>query len=50
MEFSTPAKEEIAKLYKGRHHVELSVGILKDGVKNTYHFGLRYSQKRFIKI
>ena len=39
MEFSTPAKEEIAKLYKGRHHVELSVGILKDGVKNTYHFG-----------
>ena len=31
MEFSPKTRAEIDKLYKGRHHVELSVGVLKDG-------------------
>ena len=31
MEFSPKTIAEIDKLYKGRHHVELSIGVLKDG-------------------
>ena len=31
MEFSPKTIAEIEKLYKGRHHVELSIGVLKDG-------------------
>ncbi len=30
---------EIDKLYKGRDHVELSIGIRKNGVTETVHFG-----------
>lgn len=31
MEFSAPTRAEIKRLYKGRNHVDLSIGILKDG-------------------
>ncbi|MBQ8995951.1 MAG: beta-lactamase family protein [Oscillospiraceae bacterium] len=39
MAFSKAAQAEIDKLYKGRHHVELSIGFLKDGEKTFLHLG-----------
>lgn len=33
MLFSAKTQKEIDKLYKNRKHIELTVGILKDGVK-----------------
>ena len=39
MNYSESTRQEIDKLYKGRRHVELSIGILKDGSKETAHWG-----------
>ena len=39
MNYSEPTRKEIDKLYKGRRHVELSIGILKDGSRETVHWG-----------
>ena len=39
MTFSTAAQKEIDKLYKGRHHVELSIGILWNGETEVLHLG-----------
>ena len=38
MEFSPNTRAEIDKLYKGRRHVELSIGILKDGEISYSHW------------
>ena len=38
MDFSKAAKQQIGKLYKGRKHVELTIGILKDGEKEIRHW------------
>ena len=38
MEFSPKTIAEIDKLYKGRHHVELSIGVLKDGEITYSHW------------
>ena len=38
MEFSPKTIAEIEKLYKGRHHVELSIGVLKDGEITYTHW------------
>ena len=37
MDFSKETKKEIDKLYKGRKHVDLTIGILKDGQKEILH-------------
>lgn len=39
MEFSQSASAQIEKLYNGRHHVELSIGILKDGKMECVRYG-----------
>ncbi len=39
MEFPQGAREQIDSLYKGRKHVELTVGILRDGQKEVVHWG-----------
>ena len=38
MQFTAAAKQEIDKLYNGRKHVELTIGILKDGRKEMLHW------------
>ena len=38
MFFSEAAKQQIDKLYQGRSHVELTIGILKDNQKEVVHF------------
>ena len=38
MEFTDTAKQEIDKLYKGRMHVELTIGVLEDGHKEVKHW------------
>ncbi len=38
MDFTEETAREIDKLYRGRKHVELTVGILKDGQKETVHW------------
>lgn len=37
--FSTRAKEYVETLYASRSHVELTVGVLKDGLTQVKHFG-----------
>lgn len=37
--FSTRAKEYVEALYASRSHVELTVGVLKDGLTQVKHFG-----------
>ncbi|WP_035778973.1 serine hydrolase domain-containing protein [Butyrivibrio sp. MC2013] len=39
MVFSAATSQEIDKLYKKRQHVELTIGLLKDGNKEISHFG-----------
>lgn len=39
MNFTAEAQVEIDKLYHGRKHVELTIGILKDGNTELVHFG-----------
>ena len=39
MNFSVEAQKEIDKLYKGRHHVELTIGVLRDGKTEIVHLG-----------
>ncbi len=39
MVFSSNVKKEIDKLYKNRKHVELTIGILKDGHTEICHWG-----------
>lgn len=39
MKYSAAAQKEIDALYKGRKHVELTIGILKDGKKEIIHYG-----------
>ena len=39
MTFSPETRSEIDKLYKNRKHVELSIGLLKDGKAECFHFG-----------
>ncbi len=39
MTFGKEAQSEIARLYRGRHHVELSIGVLRDGEILCAHFG-----------
>jgi Beta-lactamase class C and other penicillin binding proteins len=38
MVFSEAAKKEIDRLYRGRGHVELTVGVLRDGEKEIRHW------------
>ena len=37
MNLSAKTKAEIDKLYQNRKHVELTIGILKDGEKEIIH-------------
>ncbi len=37
MQFSQSAQDEINRLYKGRHHIDLSIGILKNGERTVIH-------------
>ena len=39
MNLPVQTQSEIAKLYKNRHHVELTIGILKNGEKEIVHYG-----------
>ena len=39
MTFSASTQAEIDKLYKGRKHVDLNIGILKDGNREFIHLG-----------
>ena len=39
MEFPQGAREQIDSLYKGRKHVELTIGILREGQKEIIHWG-----------
>ena len=39
MEFNKAAKKEIDKLYKNRHHVELTIGVEQNGKREVIHFG-----------
>ena len=50
MNFSEKTRQEINKLYKGRNHIDLSIGILKDGVKETLHWGpdKQFSQTKLV--
>ncbi len=38
MEFGAKTRAEIDRLYKGRHHVELSIGVLQDGEITFSHW------------
>ena len=38
MEFTPGAKQQIDKLYQGRKHVELTIGILRDGKQEIRHW------------
>ena len=40
MTFNAAAQKEIDKLYKGRHHVELSIGILQNGDSSCSYSGV----------
>ena len=39
MTFSTATQTEIDKLYKGRNHVELSIGLLRSDSLESFHWG-----------
>lgn len=39
MVFSQTTQQEIDKLYKNRKHIELTIGILRDGQKEVVHWG-----------
>lgn len=39
MDLTRQALQRIDRIYKGRQHVELSIGILKDGETETLHWG-----------
>lgn len=39
MLFSAKTQKEIDKLYKNRKHIELTIGILKDGTTDIHHWG-----------
>ena len=39
MNFSAPTQAQISKLYKGRKHVDLSIGIICDGKREYIHLG-----------
>ena len=39
MHFSTSTQKEIDSLYKNRKHIELTIGVLKDGQKEVLHWG-----------
>ena len=39
MKLTKESKQIIEKLYHGRTHVELSIGIMKDGAVETAHLG-----------
>ncbi len=39
MNFTEITKQLIDKLYQGRKHVELTIGILRDGAKEVRHWG-----------
>ncbi len=45
MKFSEATQKEIGRLYKGRKHVELTIGILKDGQKEEIHWGPERQEK-----
>lgn len=45
MKFTEQSQQHIDKLYQGRRHVELSIGILKDGVRETIHWGPNREKK-----
>ena len=37
MDFSKATLKEIDKLYRGRHYVDLSIGLLRDGEEQLFH-------------
>ncbi len=45
MTFSSAAQKEMDRLYQNRGHVELSIGILRDGRKELLRFGPDRKQK-----
>ena len=45
MKFSSATQTEIDKLYKGRRHVELTIGIRRDGEQEILHLGADRKEK-----